>query len=205
MAPLPKQSITADDVIDLFEGVGAPRPSPESLQYIVITFRNIALHYRPKSEPKRTPEQRAQAAVDELRRVLPSIIKKAEKDLGEAKSLYEAQQAHATSTKDTVAAVLASVLLVRVENCERELCCRREMFNNLCDLYLPPRQQSKRVLHEDMQTLLDVYRSVIGREVGISKTGPAVRFIMAALAKCGAAKVEGSAVAQALARGSPKR
>jgi hypothetical protein len=44
-----------------------------------------------------------------------------------------------------------------------------------------------------------MYKSVVGKKVGISKTGPAVEFIRLALLKCGV-HLTGTAIAGALAR-----
>lgn len=81
--------ITPEDVAALFREAKVPEPPTEKLQYFAVAVTNIAVHYRPKSREKRRPQHRAQAAVDELRRVLPGIIENEHAELMKMKKIHQ--------------------------------------------------------------------------------------------------------------------
>jgi hypothetical protein len=202
VAPKTKPIITAADVAALFRDVGAPAPSAESLPYVIVTMRNIAAHYRPKPRQKRTAQDRAQDAVDELHRVLPAIIKDTSTELTNFQEFHQKQVQHAqTVSQDKVLAEsIAHIAANRVSDLEEKLAAYRRIFNSLCNFDLAsPRPGDAEIWHADAKLLLDIYRSVVGEDAGASRVGPAVRFIQSALKLCGK-NVSPGAIEVALAR-----
>jgi hypothetical protein len=160
--------------------------------------------------PKRTAEHRAQAAVDELRLVLPVIIKAKATELVKAQEFQEAQEEHTKSASGDDK-ILAGIIIGIADNRAAAGLSSLEEYqklaSSLCGFDRPRSAVPfAQIWHEDAKILLDIYRLVIGKGVGISRNGPAVRFILSALSICGAPKtITGSAVAKALAPRKMKR
>jgi hypothetical protein len=197
-----KVVVTPEQVAALFREANAPELTAESLRFRAVTMTNIAAHYRKRAPGKRTPQHRAQSAVDELRRVLPAIIEDTSTELTNFQEFHLKQVQHAqTITQDKVLAEsIAQIAADRVADLEEKLAAYRRIFDSLCNFDLPsPRPGDVEIWHADAKLLLDIYRSVMGEDAGASRVGPAVRFIQSALTLCGK-NVSPGAIEVALAR-----
>jgi hypothetical protein len=129
------------------------------------------LQFREKGKSGRTPLDRAWYAIEELRRVLPTIIEPFEDAMRRAERHYISPPSRA-----------------------REMREHRDSAINRLDVYkqilslarsLPNRTRISTPWHLDGARLLEVYRYNIHPSAGISPSGPALRFIRAALRRIG--------------------
>jgi hypothetical protein len=119
----------------------------------------------------RTPLDRAWDAINELRRVLPTIIEPFEESMGRAERHYISPLSRAQEMRQL----------------RDDALHRLEIFKKIIALIesLPDRTRTSKPWHLDGAKLLEVYRLDIDPSAGISPHGPALKFIRAALQRIG--------------------
>jgi hypothetical protein len=140
-------------------------------------------------------EQRAQEALNELRRVLPSIIQNEHKNLNRAVTILSAIADNGS------APATAKAVFELAEELERQVTVLDKLRSLLALAADVPTLTRRTVMdwHSAAIWLSVYYKRVVG-EIRISADGPAVRFIRSALYRLGWGHKELSAVAKAIRR-----
>jgi hypothetical protein len=84
---------------------------------------------------ERAPEHRAQAAVDELGRVLPGIIKEEIKELSRLQNLQQLQEQHSGSMSEdrALGGIIVQLLEKQSARLNDALAAHRRLLGSLCD------------------------------------------------------------------------
>jgi hypothetical protein len=178
------KAVTEAKVAEMLRQAGAPEPwiAPELACYALAQCINNPLGYQTmlggsdgiieaKPKPKRTEVHRARDAIDELLRVLPSVIAVYESNTAECFRVYSSSSREAERLRETQRIPQATF----------------EILKQVLTLLksLPPRRRAKPWWHFDAAKLFDIYRHTIDPSAGLSAGGPAVRFIRKALGEIG--------------------
>jgi hypothetical protein len=140
--------------------------------------RCIAIETFPLPPRRRTPEQRAQTAIKELRRVLPEVIERASKRLDWAQTVVSCIDPGSCGF-EKLSPKLAAALRRQSKGLE-------DLRNLILAIEGTPKLQWRAPIdwHLAAYALGGYYQSVVGED-GISAEGPAVRFVAAVLRRVG--------------------
>jgi DNA-binding TFAR19-related protein (PDSD5 family) len=175
---MPRIAISAARIAEMLRAAKAPEPwaDPQAPRKIAAAI----MDREPK--PTRTAWDRAREAVDELRRVLPQLAEQREKTLAELAARGRSDSRIAD--------------MVRAD---------RDAIRRLLDTLPEPRvlalpRPIGKPWFVDALRLWHLYRKLVDPQARISRDGPSIRFIAAALKEMGHPIVEPGTIARALQR-----
>jgi hypothetical protein len=193
--PSDKHVVAAADVAELLRKARAPVPPDDKLRELADAMTMMAARYLyapapPMARQPRTIWHKAQKALEKLRASIQVIIEYWE---------------------GCAAAFRQSGSAERAAECEAEAEECRRLLDALPD-FLPPAPKGplwadpktgKRptAFHLEAKLLLQLYRECVDGDAGVSRSGPAVRFIGLALKRCGVGKPTEGAIELALVSG----
>jgi hypothetical protein len=195
MADSDARFVTAQEVAQMLRRVKAPEPwrNPDGCLKIAGCIKSPlhALHFTDTSRfdecqntLSRNRMRRAQDAINELRRLLPTVISRFKNDADLVRGFRDGHQLKLGTDLD------------RVEDFEK-LLALLESLPRLTLRHPTPWWQL------DAARLFTLYRTTVSASAGMSEEGPAIRFIHEALKKMGySAQITKSGIAHALRRRS---
>jgi hypothetical protein len=175
--PRAPRKTTAEEVAEMLHKAKAPTPwqAPDGCRVIAdcmmtpLSYQHTRKRpFGPKDKPDRNRLCRAQDAIDELRRVLPNIIRRWNDSLTDPTDPTESwwQGVEPPKARDCVG------------DLERLLALLKSLPPLTSRRYTPWWQL-------DAARLFELYRATVDASAGISEEGPAVRFVHEALKKMG--------------------